>query len=130
MSKSSTITDQQGLLPPVHPGEVLEQEFLIPLGVSAYRVAMDVGVPPPRINDIVLRKRAITADTALRLARYFGTSPTFWLGLQTDYDLDLERDRLREELASLPRFRPRAPGARRNRRAVTPPAKSRRRRRG
>lgn len=105
-------------LPPVHPGEVLEEEFLIPLGLSAYRVATDIGVPPPRINDILLRKRAITADTALRLSRYFGTSATFWLGLQTDYDLDVEQDRLAGRLDEVPRYdRDSAPTVRRPRQA-------------
>src|SRR4030042_900424 len=75
-------------LHPVHPGEVLLEEFLKPMNLSQNRIALDIGVPPRRINEIVLEKRRITADTALRLARYFGTSPQFWLGLQTDYDLD------------------------------------------
>ena len=102
-SRSSTTTKADRLAP-VHPGEVLEQEFLIPMGLSAYRVAVDIGVAPPRINDILLQRRAITADTALRLAKYFGTSERFWLGLQADYDLDVERDRLAEDLARVPRF--------------------------
>lgn len=106
-SKSSTITDvvrrrvasrADALLPPVHPGEVLDQEFLIPMGLSANRVASEIGIPAPRINDIVLRRRAITAETALLLAQYFGISAKFWLGLQADYDLDVERDRLGETL--------------------------------
>jgi antitoxin HigA-1 len=109
------------LLPPVHPGEVLEEEFLIPLGLSAYRVATDIGVPPPRINDIVLRRRAITADTALRLSRYFGTSAKFWLGLQMAHDLDVEQDRLAGELEKVSRFdRESAPIVRRPRQAKTP----------
>lgn len=99
-SKSSIITEQ---LTPVHPGEVLEQEFLIPMELSAGRVARDLGVPAPRINDIVLRRRSVTADTALRLAKYFGTSATFWLGLQNDYDLAVQRDILSGELDGLPR---------------------------
>ena len=81
-------------LKPVHPGEVLLKDFLEPLGLSQYRVAKALNVPPRRINEIVLGKRAITADTALRLARYFGTSDRFWLNLQDAYDLDVERDRL------------------------------------
>lgn len=81
-------------LAPVHPGEVLQEEFLKPLGISQYRLAKDISVPPRRINEIVQGKRAITADTALRLARYFGTSDRFWLNLQTRYDLEVERDRL------------------------------------
>ena len=81
-------------LNPVHPGEVLVAEFLEPMGLTQNRLAVAVGVSARRINEIALRKRAITADTALRLARYFGNSPQFWLGLQMDYDLDLASDRL------------------------------------
>ena len=83
---------------PVHPGEILLQEFLQPMGVSQNRLAVQIGVPPRRINEIVLGKRRITADTALRLGRYFGMSPHFWLGLQMDYDLDTEEDRLADRL--------------------------------
>ncbi len=79
---------------PIHPGEILLEEFLEPMGLSQYRVARDTSVPPRRINEIVHGKRSITADTALRLARYFGTSDLFWLNLQTRYDLEVERDRL------------------------------------
>lgn len=86
------------LMPPIHPGEILEEEFLEPLGLSQYRVAVDISVPQRRINEIVHGKRAITADTALRLARYFGTTDQFWLNLQTNYDLELQRDRLGERL--------------------------------
>lgn len=85
-------------LAPIHPGEVLLEEFLKPLHVSQYRLAIDVSVPPRRINEIVHGKRAITADTALRLARYFGTSDRFWLNLQSRYDLESERDRLGRRL--------------------------------
>jgi addiction module HigA family antidote len=85
-------------LRPVHPGEVLMEEFLKPLGLSQSRLALDIGVHPRRINEIVQRKRSITADTALRLARYFGTSPQFWLGLQADYDLDVAADALGDRL--------------------------------
>jgi addiction module HigA family antidote len=83
-------------LKPVHPGEVLLEDFLRPMGLSQTRLALAIGVPPRRINEIVLGKRGITADTALRLARYFGVSPQFWLGLQMDYDLDTaaEQDQL------------------------------------
>jgi len=81
-------------LPPVHPGEVLLEEFLKPLEISQYGLAKGISVPPRRINEIVLRKRSISADTALRLGRYFGTSEQFWLNLQSEYDLDVERDRL------------------------------------
>lgn len=83
---------------PIHPGEVLLEEFLEPLGISQYRVARDTSVPPRRINEIVHGKRAVTADTALRLARYFGTSERFWLNLQTRYDLEREKDRLGDRL--------------------------------
>ena len=85
-------------LTPVHPGEVLLEEFLEPMGLSQYRLAKDISVPPRRINEIVHGKRSITADTALRLSRYFGTSERFWLNLQTGYDLDIERDRLGDRL--------------------------------
>ena len=86
------------LLDPIHPGEVLLEEFLKPMGLSQNRLGLDVGVHPRRINEIVLQKRRITADTALRLARYFGNSPQFWLGLQTDYDLDIAMDKLGDRL--------------------------------
>jgi antitoxin HigA-1 len=78
-------------LSPVHPGEILQKDFLEPLGLSQYRLAKDIHVPPRRINEIVLGHRGITADTALRLARYFGTSPDVWLNLQTRYELDTVR---------------------------------------
>ncbi len=83
---------------PIHPGEILMEEFLNPLGLSQNRLANDLGVPPRRINEIVHGKRRITADTALRLAHYFKMSPQFWLGLQMDYDLDIEEDKLSEKL--------------------------------
>ena len=82
----------------IHPGEVLLEEFIKPMGLSQNRLAIQIGVPPRRINEIVLGKRSITADTALRLARYFGTSPQFWLGLQADYDLDVAEDELGDRL--------------------------------
>jgi addiction module HigA family antidote len=85
-------------LAPIHPGEVLAEEFLAPLGLSQYRLAQDLSVPPRRINEIVHGKRGISADTALRLARYFGTSPQFWLNLQARYDLEVEQDRLGSRL--------------------------------
>ena len=86
------------LLPPVHPGEVLMEEFLGPMELSQYRLAKDIGVPPRRINEIVHGNRAVTADTALRLARYFGTSARFWLNLQAQYDLDVQSDLLGDRL--------------------------------
>ncbi len=85
-------------LKPIHPGEILLEEFLDPLGISQYRLAKDVSVPPRRINEIVHGKRAISTDTALRLARYFGTSDRFWLNLQTRFDLEREKDRLGDRL--------------------------------
>jgi addiction module HigA family antidote len=85
-------------LPPTTPGEVLLEEFLKPLEISQYQLAKDVGLPPRRINEIVLGKRAVTADTALRLSRYFGTSERFWLSLQAHHDLAVERDRLGRRL--------------------------------
>jgi addiction module HigA family antidote len=85
-------------LPPVHPGEILLEEFLKPMGISQYRLAKDVSVPPRRINEIVHGTRAITADTALRLARFFGTSERFWLNLQARYDLEVEKDALGDRL--------------------------------
>ncbi|MCJ7500739.1 HigA family addiction module antitoxin [bacterium] len=85
-------------MPPVHPGEILSEEFLKPMGISQYRLAVDISVPPRRINEIVHGKRAITADTALRLARYFGNSEGFWMNLQTRFDLEVQRDRMGERL--------------------------------
>ena len=83
---------------PVHPGEILQEDFLTPLGISQYRLAKDISVPARRINEIVHGKRAISADTALRLARYFGSSERLWLNLQARYDLELEKDRLGDRL--------------------------------
>ena len=85
-------------LPPVHPGEILLEEFLKPLGISQYRLAKDVNVPPRRINEIVRGSRAITAETALRLSRFFGTSERFWLNLQTRFELEVEKERLGDRL--------------------------------
>jgi len=83
---------------PIHPGEVLLEEYLVPLGITQHRLAVAIDVPPRRINEIVHGKRGISADTALRLARYFGTTERFWLNLQGRYDLEVERDRLAERL--------------------------------
>ncbi len=85
-------------LHPVHPGEVLLEEFLKPMGISQNKLALNIGVPARRINEIVLGKRGVTADTALRLATFFGTSAEFWLGLQSQYDLDVTADQLGERL--------------------------------
>jgi addiction module HigA family antidote len=82
----------------IHPGEILLEEFLKPMELSQNRLAREIGVPPRRINEIVLGKRTITADTALRLARYFGVSESFWMGLQADYDLEETRQQLGERL--------------------------------
>ncbi len=84
---------------PIHPGEVLFEEFLNAMEISQYRLAKDISVPPRRINEIVHGKRSISADTALRLARYFGTSEQFWMNLQSRYDLEIEKDRLGGRLA-------------------------------
>lgn len=86
---------------PIHPGEVLLEEFLEPLRVTQHRLAVSIGVPPRRINEIVHGKRRITADTALRLARYFGTTDRFWLNLQTRFDLEVEKDNLRDALNAI-----------------------------
>ena len=85
-------------LSPIHPGEILRKDFLTPLGMSQYRLAKAIGVPLTRVNEIVLGKRAITAETALRLARFFNTTPQFWLGLQAQYDLDRACDELGDRL--------------------------------
>ena len=82
----------------IHPGEVLLEEFLVPMGLSQNLIAREIGVPPRRINEIVLGKRSVTADTALRLARYFGTTEAFWMGLQTDFDLEETRNKLGKRL--------------------------------
>lgn len=86
------------LLAPIHPGEILLEEFLIPLDISQYRLAKEINVPPRRINEIIHGKRSISADTALRLSRYFGLSERFWINLQARHDLEIEKDRLRDRL--------------------------------
>jgi len=93
VTDTDTDTDTD-TMPPIHPGEVLQEEYLGPLGVSQYRLAQAIAVSPRRINEIVHGKRGISADTALRLARYFATSERFWLNLQSRYDIEVERDRL------------------------------------
>ena len=85
-------------IPPIHPGEILLEEFLKPMGISQYRLAKEISVPARRINEIVHGKRAITADTALRLGRYFSMSPEFWINLQTHYDLEVEKEKLANKL--------------------------------
>lgn len=89
------------LYSPIHPGEILQEEYLTPLGITQHRVAVAIGVPPRRINEIVHGTRRITADTALRLARYFGTSDEFWLNLQAHHDMETERERLAETLGQI-----------------------------
>ncbi len=98
-SKSSTTTERRGrrpapAFPPAHPGDVLREDFLKPLGMSQYALAKALAVPEIRVSQIVNARRAVTPDTALRLARYFGTSAEFWLGMQSSYDLEIARDRL------------------------------------
>jgi len=87
-------------LPSIHPGEVLFEDFLKPMGISQYRLAKGIGVPPRRINEIILHKRSVTADTALRLGRFFSMSPQFWMNLQTQYDLEVASDTLGGRLES------------------------------
>lgn len=91
----------ESVIPPVHPGEILAEEYLEPLSVTQHRLAVAIGVPPRRINEIVHGKRGISADTALRLARFFGTSERFWLNLQSRYDLEREKDVLVDTLARI-----------------------------
>lgn len=100
------MTRKKRLMPPVHPGEILLHEFLEPMELSQYALAQAIGVPPRRINEIVLGKRSISADTALRLGRYFGMEPQFWLNLQSRYDLDVAKDELGTRLER--EVRPRA----------------------
>lgn len=98
MSNSSTITEKWD---PVHPGEVLMEDFIEGFGITQNKLAVSIGVPPRRINEIVHGKRAITADTALRLGRYFGIDPQFWLNLQAHYELELAQDRVSEQIAAI-----------------------------
>ena len=100
MSNSSTTTETD-LIEPVHPGEILMEDFIEGFGITQNKLAVSIGVPPRRINEIVHRKRGITADTALRLARYFGTSEEFWMNLQSHYELRLQRRALRDEIAEI-----------------------------
>lgn len=89
----------------IHPGEILLEEFLIPLSISAYRLSKDIGIPQTRISEIIKGNRRITADTALRLSRYFGNSAKFWLGLQDDYDIEAEETQKKNELNSIRQHR-------------------------
>ncbi|BDQ12075.1 HigA family addiction module antitoxin [Sediminibacterium sp. TEGAF015] len=88
----------------IHPGEILQEEFLIPLGISAYRLCKDTGIPQTRISVIIKGNRRITADTALRFSKYFGTSAKFWLGLQDDFDIEEKKHSLKSQLASISRY--------------------------
>lgn len=90
--------NEKNKIAPIHPGEILLDEFLIPMGISQYRLANDINVPPRRINEIILGKRSITADTALRLSHYFGLSEKFWLNLQIKYNLEVAKDKLKGKL--------------------------------
>lgn len=100
MPNSSIITEPD-LIEPIHPGEILMEDFIVGFGITQNRLAVSIGVPPRRINEIVHRKRGITADTAIRLARYFGTSEEFWMNLQSSYELRLERRALRDKVAEI-----------------------------
>lgn len=91
---------------PIHPGEVLREEFIVPMGLTAHALAMELQVPAPRINDIVRERRGITADTALRLAQFFGTSGEFWMGLQDDYEMAMARGSMSDVLGRIRRFEP------------------------
>ena len=98
------VKKESGKLPNIHPGEVLQEEFLKPLGISAYRLSQDVRVPQTRISEIIHGKRRITADTAIRLSKYFGTSAEFWIGLQTDFDLEESRQEIESDIDLIPTF--------------------------
>ena len=100
MSNSST-TAETDLIEPIHPGEILMEDFIVGFGITQNKLAVSIGVPPRRINEIVHGKRGITADTAIRLARYFGTSEEFWMSLQSNYELRLERRTLRDKVAEI-----------------------------
>lgn len=96
-----TTTEVNDKIAPIHPGEVLQEEFLDGFGITQHKLAVSIGVPPRRINEIVHGKRSVSADTALRLAKFFGTSAQFWLNLQARYDLDLAEDRVAEQIAAI-----------------------------
>ncbi len=92
-------------IPNIHPGEILLEEFLIPFGLSAYKLSKDIGVPQTRLSEIIKGRRSITADTALRLSRYFGNSAKFWLGLQNDYDIEEEQNLKEKEFSKISRVK-------------------------
>ena len=106
---TKAIASGDAKLPPIHPGEILKEEFLRPLGVTQYRLAQGIGVDARRINAIIHGQRAITAETALLFSRFFGNSAEFWMGLQSQYDLEREQDRLAERLSRVPEHGARAP---------------------
>ena len=95
-------------VPYPHPGEILSEEFMLPMGITAYRLAKDIGVNQQRIGEIVAGHRAITVDTGLRLSRYFGTNDEFWTGLQLDYETAMHKAEIEKQLAAIPRFEPEA----------------------
>ena len=99
---TTELSYNQEKLPPIHPGEVLNEEFLVPLKITQYRLAKDIGVDARRIHSIVRGERAITAETALLLSRFFGNSAEFWMGLQSQYDLEITEDRLSQRLSGVP----------------------------
>lgn len=91
--------------PPIHPGEILLEEFLVPMGITQYRLSKAIGVPPRRINEIVHGLRGITADTALRLGKFFGMPETFWLNLQNRYDVEMQKDKIASSLGNIPYYK-------------------------
>jgi addiction module HigA family antidote len=93
--------ENMGELRNIHPGEVLSEEFLKPMGITAYRLSKDIGIPQTRISEIIHGRRRVTADTALRLSKYFGTSARFWMGLQDDYDLEEQQESIADELKEI-----------------------------
>lgn len=93
--------NEEKIMPPVHPGELLREEFLLPMGITPYRLAKDIGVPVQRIHELVHERRGITADTALRLSRYFGMSEGYWMNVQKHYELEVEKDRLGDVLKNI-----------------------------
>jgi addiction module HigA family antidote len=97
--------DNMKRIPNIHPGEILEEEFLIPLEITAYRLAKETGIPQTRISQIIKANRSITADTAIRLSKFFGTSPQFWLGLQNDYDLEEESKKKSKDFNSIANYK-------------------------
>lgn len=101
MMSSSSTTTEADLIEPIHPGEILMEDFIEGFGITQHKLAVSIGVPPRRINEIVHGKRGITADTAIRLARYFGTSEEFWMNLQSNYELRLERRALKNTVAAI-----------------------------